>query len=178
MKYVGIILLVLVGYFIWHFVIQNKPIVIATSNSGKKVSGTLKLPIQANQLTIQIQNNEHNTVITGIKVSRDVHDSLGLSAPNGFHQEAMAFEDSDDTETKEYVKKFNAETVRYDGNYKIGPNQKAELIFPITNLDDLHGEIDFTYEHKLGFGGSISFFSVQLNPERKSSDEDNLTSNG
>ncbi len=178
MKYISIALVVLIGYFIWNFVIQNKPIVMTTTNPGPKVFGILKLPIQANQLIIEVQNNEHDTVITRIKISRDVYDSLGISAPDGFHQEVMVAEDSDDAETKEFVKSFNTETVQFVGKFKIEPNQKVELIFPATNLDDLHGEIDFTHEHKVGFGGSMSFFSVRLNPEGESSNEENLSSNG
>lgn len=167
MKYFAVIFLILVGYFIWNFVIQNKPIAIFTSNSSQNVFGNIKMPLKPNQLSIQIQNNEHDISITTIEISREIRDTLGLSAPNGFREEALKSEDDDDAELKTFVKQFNKENIRYVGNLNMKPNQKIELVFAINSLKSLQGKINFTYERKVGFGGSISYFSVQLNPDGK-----------
>lgn len=165
MKIIILIIVGFLGYFIWYFVIQNRPLIIMTTGSEQKVLGNIKLPIQPNLLAIQIHNNKYDNVITSIEIPRDIYTEFDLSAPKGFKHEALPLGKDNDPEMIKFVEDFNKKTIRYVGKLKLVPNQTTIIAFTAKNLIDIRGEIAFHYERKVGFGGSMSSLYVKLNPQ-------------
>jgi hypothetical protein len=164
MKIIGIILLVVIGYFIWRFTIRGDALVLLSTDSGKKVSAILNEVIPNQSLVIEIDNNDKQNFVTVISMPRELAESTGASPPEGFAVERMPLSEAErkDEETVEYVKNYNLQNVRWSGNFELTPNGLAELRIPVTSTTELAGRINFQYEAKVGFGGSISLFSVSL----------------
>lgn len=164
MKIIGIILLVAVGYFIWRFAIRGDALVLLGADTGKKVSASLKEVIPSQSLVIEIDNNDKQNFVTVISMPRELAESIGASPPEGFAVERMPLSEAEqrDEETVEYAKNYDLQTVRWSGNFELTPNGLTELRIPVTSTTELAGRINFQYEAKVGFGGSISFFSVSL----------------
>ena len=164
MKIIGIILLVVIGYFIWRFAIRGDAIVLLNAGSDKKVSAILKEVISNQALVIEIDNNDKKNIVTVISMPRELTKSTGASPPEGFAVESMPLIEfgMKDEEMAEYVKNYNLQNVRWSGNFELTTNGVTELRIPVTSTTELAGRINFQYEAKVGFGGSISFFSVSL----------------
>ena len=164
MKIIGIVLLVAVGYLIWRFVIRGDGLVLLSADTGKRVSANLKEVIPNQSLLIEIDNNDKPNFVTVISMPRELADSLGVKPPEGFAVETLPLTESEkeDEETVESAKNYDKETLRWSGNFELTPNGVTELRIPAERTADFSGRINFQYEAKAGFGGSISFFSVSL----------------
>jgi len=164
MKVVGIILLVAVAYFIWRFAIRGDALMLLSADAGKRVSASLKEVIPNQSLVIKIDNNDKPNFVTVISMPREMAEFLGASPPEGFAVEPMPLSEAEqkDKETAEYAKNYDLQTVRWSGNFELTPDGATELRIPVTSTTELAGRINFQYEAKVGFGGSISFFSVSL----------------
>jgi hypothetical protein len=164
MKIIGIILLVVVAYFVWRFAIRGDGLVLLSAGSDKKVSASLKEVIPNQALVIEIDNNNKQNFVTVTSMPRELAESTGGSPPEGFAVERMPPSEigQEDQEMVEYVKNYNLQNVRWSGNLELTPNGLTELRIPVTSTAELAGRINFQYEAKVGFGGSISFFSVSL----------------
>jgi len=164
MKILGIILLVVVGYFIWRFVIRGDGLVLLTADTGKRVSARLREIIPNQSLVIEIDNNDKANFITVISMPRELAESIGASPPDGFVVEPMPLTEAEqkDEETVEHAKNYDLQTARWSGNFQLTPDEVTELRIPVKSTANIAGRIDFQYEAKVGFGGSISFFSVSL----------------
>jgi hypothetical protein len=164
MKTIGIVLLVVVAYFIWRFAIRGDALVLLSADTGKKVSASLKDVIPDQSLVIEIDNNDKQNFVTVISMPRELAESMGANPPEGFTVEPMPLNESEkkDEETVEYAKNYDLQTVRWSGNVQLAPDDVTELRIPVNSTADLTGRINFQYEAKVGFGGSISFFSVSL----------------
>ena len=164
MKVVGIALLVMVAYFIWRFAIRGDALVLLGTETGKRVSASLKETKPNDSLVIEIDNNDKENFVTVISMPRDLAESMGASPPAGFKIERMPLSESEqsDEETVEYAKNYDLQTVRWSGNLQLVPDEVTELRIPVRSTADVAGRIDFQYESKVGFGGSISFFSLSL----------------
>jgi hypothetical protein len=167
MKYFILIAVIAIAYFIWHFVVQNNPIVIMMNDSGKRVSGNIIVPIIENKLKIEIDNNEHENFIKDIKIPRSLYNEFNIKVPDGFKESPLKHEKTDDQEMIDFVDEFNKDTVRFEGNFELLPDEITTMIFLIKDDSNLKGELTFGYEHKVGFGGSSSSFSVDLNPQEE-----------
>lgn len=164
MRIIGIILLFVVAYFIFRFAIRGDGFVLLSGDTGKRVSATLIKVIPNQSMVIEIDNNEKPNFVTVISMYRDLAESLDASPPDGFVVESMPLTEAEqkDEETVEYAKNYDLQTVRWSGNFELTPDDVTELRIPVKNTANIAGRIDFQYEAKVGFGGSISFFSVSL----------------
>lgn len=164
MKIIGIILLVMAAYFVWRFAVRGDALVLLSADTGKKVSARLKETIPNDSLVIEIDNNDKANFVTVISMPRDLAETMGASPPEGFKVERMPLSDSEqsDEETVEYAKNYDLQTVRWSGNLQLVPDEITELRIPMARTTGVAGRIDFQYESKVGFGGSISFFSLSL----------------
>ena len=164
MKIVGVAVLLLVGYFVWRFVVVGDALVLITSDSGQKVVANVKRVIPEQEILLEINNNDKENSITAISVSRQLVSRLGMSKPSGFREEPLPLTGSDreNRETVEFVENFNKENIRWIGSFALAPNTTAELAIPVTSASGLQGYIDFQYEARVGFGGFISSFRVDL----------------
>jgi hypothetical protein len=163
-KIIAVVFLVLVGYFAWRFVFQGDALVLLTPDSGQRVVAVVNRVIPDKELVIEIDNNSKENRITGISMPRQLVSRIGLSVPPGFEEQALPLtgEDRKDRELVEYVEKYNMDNIRWVGNRELTPNAVTEFTFPVTSANRLAGHIDFQYEAKVGFGGSISSFRVNL----------------
>ena len=164
MKIVGLILLVMVAYFAWRFVFLGDGLVVIGNDTGKRISARLTDVIPNEALVIVIDNNDRENSITEISMLRSLAENLGASPPDGFAAELLPLSDPEknDQEAVRFVDKFNADTLRWVGQFALTPNTPSELRIPANDTSSLSGRINFQYEAKVGFGGSISFFSVTL----------------
>ena len=164
MKMFGIILLVVVGYLIWRFAIRGDALVLFSADTGKRVSASLKEIIPNQSLVIEIDNNDKANFVTVISMPRVLAESMGASPPEGFAVEPMPLSEAErkDEETVEYAENYDLQTVRWSGNFQLTPDDVTEFKIPVNITAELAGRINFQYEAKVGFGGSISFFSVSL----------------
>lgn len=164
MKIVGLILLIIVAYFAWRFAFLGDGLVVIGNDTGKRISARLKDVIPNESLVIEIDNNDRENSITEISMPRSLAEILGASPPDGFTAELLPVSDSEknDQEAVRFVDKFNAETLRWVGQFALSPNIPSELRIPAKVTSNLSGRINFQYEAKVGFGGSISFFSLTL----------------
>jgi len=164
MKVVALVFLVLVGYFAWRFVFQGDGLVLLMPDSGQRVVAVVKRVVPDKELVIEINNNSKENRITEISMPRLLVSGIGLSVPPDFAEEALPLsgEDRKDRELVEYVEKYNMDNIRWVGNRELAPNAVTEFTFPVTSATRLAGYIDFQYEARVGFGGSISSFRVNL----------------
>ncbi len=164
MKIVGIAVLILVAYFVWRFVIRGDALVLVTPDAGGRVTAVVKRVVPDKEIVIEISNNSKANRITEISLSRAFAAQLGLSEPSGFRAETLPLSEGErkNREMAEYVEKYNKEEIRWVGNLALAPNAKTELVFPAKSASALTGEIRFQYEAKVGLGGSISWFRVNL----------------
>ena len=163
MKYILIGIGIFVLYFVWNFMIMNKPIVMMNTATSKRVSGKI-VEVKDKFISIEIDNNEYDNVITSVSMDRNVSKELGIESIDGLSEELMIVSEreKDDTEAIEWVKNYNKETIQWVGNLKLVPNQKTIIQIPIKNIKELHGRLSFNYERKVGFGGSMSSFYIDL----------------
>ena len=164
MKIVGLIVLIAIAYFVWRFAVGGDGLVLIGADTGKRVTASLKRIIPNESLVLEIDNNDKTNFITVISIPRQLAETLAVSPPEGFLVEPMPLSESErkDRETVEYAKEYDAQTLRWAGRFRLMPNELTELMIPARNTSDLSGRIDFQYEAKVGFGGSISFFSLSL----------------
>ena len=163
MKYVLIIIGLVALYFVWNFMIMNKPIVMINTFDNKRVNGKV-VEVKDNEIRIEIDNNEYDNVITRIEIDRNISKALEIGNINGFSEELMKVSEREknDAEAIEWVKNYNKDTTQWIGKLKLIPNQKTIIQIPVKNISDLHGKLYFNYERKVGFGGSMSSFYVNL----------------
>lgn len=167
MKVLGLIVLVIVTYLAWRFVIQGDALVLFTPDDGNRVSAAVKRLEPGKELLIEITNNNKENRITEISMLRSLASRLGVSEPQGFKVEALPLTEGDknNKETAEFVKEYNNNNLRWIGSFNLAPNSRTELAIPVTLMSLPSGSIDFQYEGKVGFGGSISFFQVSLSAQ-------------
>jgi hypothetical protein len=163
MKYIWMGISVFVLYFVWTFMIMNKPIVLMNTATSKRVSGKI-VEVKDKFISIEIDNNEYDNVITSVSMDRNISKELGIGTIDGLSEELMVVSEreKDNIEAIEWVKNYNKETIQWVGNLKLLPNQKTIIQIPIENIKDLHGRLSFDYERKVGFGGSMSSFYIDL----------------
>ena len=163
MKYILIGIGILVLYFVWNFMVMNKPIVMMNTSNSKRVSGKI-VEVKDNVIRIEIDNNEYDNVITRIKIDRNISKALEIGNIDGFSEELMKVSEREknDAEAIDWVKNYNKDTTQWIGKLKLIPNQKTIIQIPVKNISDLHGKLYFDYERKVGFGGSMSSFYVNL----------------
>jgi hypothetical protein len=168
MKVLGLIVLVIIAYLSWRFVIRGDALGLVEPNTGDRVSAVVKQINPGKELVIEVTNNNKEHRITEISMLRSLASQLDVSEPTGFKVEALPLteEDKKNKEMVEFVKEYNKENLRWVGSYKLAPISKTELAIPatVTSLPP-SGNIDFQYEGKVGFGGSISFFRVSLDSQ-------------
>lgn len=164
MKIIGVVALLLLAYFVWRFVVAGDPLVLVTPDTGDRVTAVVKRVVPGKALVIEIRNKNKDNRITQISMLRSVAQSLGVSEPSGFKVEGLPLTEDDrkSEETVDFVKQYNIEHLRWVGNLELVPNARTELAIPVTAMPPLNGIIDFQYEAKVGFGGSISFFRLDL----------------
>lgn len=167
MKVAGVAILLLVCYFVWRFVVAGDGLVLITSDTGRKVAGTVKRVIPEQEIILEVINNDREHSITEISLSRELVNRLGLSGPAGFREEPLSLTESErnNNEMVEFVEEFNRETVRWVGRLALEPNAVTELAVPATSASGLQGYMDIQYEARVGFGGSISSFRVHLSEQ-------------
>lgn len=168
MKFIGIIVLLVIAYLAWRFVVQGDALVLLTPDTGDRVSATVAQIEPGKELVIKVLNDNKENQITQISMLRSLASQLGVSEPPGFKVEALPLtkEDKKNKETVEFVKEYNKDNLRWVGSYKLAPNSATELAIPATFSSLPSGNIDFQYESKVGFGGSISFFRVSLDSKQ------------
>ncbi len=164
MKIISVVVLVIVAYFVWRFVVRGDGLVLITHDTGKGVTGVLKNVVPAKELLIEITNNGKERRITQISMPRSVASQLGLTEPSGFRVEELPLTEGEkkDKEMVAFVKQYNKDNLRWVGEFTLPAESKAELAIPAPAISPLAGSIDFQYEGKVGLGGSISHFRVNL----------------
>ena len=164
MKIIGVVVLVIVTYFVWRFVVRGDGLVLVTRDTGRGVNGHLKSVTPGKELLIEIANNGKERRITQISMPRSVALQLGLAAPAGFNAEELPLTEVErkDKEMVTFVKQYNIENLRWVGDVVLPAESKIEFAIPALAASPLAGSIDFQYEGKAGFGGSISHFRVNL----------------
>lgn len=169
MKIISVIVLVIVAYFVWRFVVRGDGLVLVTQDTGKSVSGLLKSVIPGKGLLIEIANNGKERRITQISVPRSVASQLGLAEPSEFRIEELPLTEGEkkNNEMVAFVNQYNKETLRWVGELTLPAESKTEFSIPASTVSPLAGSIDFQYEAKVGLGGSISQFRVDLAEQRQ-----------
>lgn len=164
MKIIGVVVLVIVAYFVWRFVVRGDGLVLVTRDTGKGVNGHLNKVTPGKELLIEITNNGKERRITQISMPRSVALQLGLAAPAGFSAEELPLTEAErkDKEMVAFVKQYNMATLRWVGDLVLPSQSKIEFAIPALAASPLAGSIDFQYEAKAGLGGSISQFRVNL----------------
>jgi hypothetical protein len=140
-------------------------IVFLSPAPTKRVTGVVKRLTPGKEIVIEIENDSKKNSVTEISLPRSLAAQLGVSVPSGFKEEALPLTEKEKTnkDSVEFAEKYNRGTLRWAGSFPLTPNGKSELIIPATgSFQNAKGQIDFRYEEKLGFGGSISFFRVKL----------------
>ena len=66
------VVLLLVGYFVWRFVVVGEPIVIMTKGGGKRVVATVKEVRPHSEIVIEIDNDSDKNRIEEISLSKDL----------------------------------------------------------------------------------------------------------
>lgn len=167
MKAIGIVLLVVIAYIVWRFVIRGDALVLLDSGGGKRVCASLTEIVPGEAIVVGIDNNEKNNFVTVISIPRDLASRLEVSPPEGFVEELLPLTEKEkkDKKSVQYAEKYNSETLRWAGRLDLEPNEITELRIPAKGTAQVSaGRIDFQYEAKVGLGGSISFFSLRLDP--------------
>jgi len=164
MKIIGILVLVLVAYFVWRFVVRGDGLVLITQDSGTHVSGTVKRVVPAKELVIEIINNGKERRVTQISMPKSVASQAGFSEPVDFKVEELPLTEDEkkDKETVAFVEQYNKENLRWVGDFTLPAESTTEFSIPASRISKASGSIDFQYESKAGPGGSISFFRVNL----------------
>lgn len=171
MKIVGLVILALIAYFVWRFVVRGDALVVITRDSGKKVTGAVTRVVPGKELVVEVDNPSKEIRITEISLARALVAGLGISAPEGFREEALPLtaREREDPESVAFVERFNREHVRWVGSHVVPQEGRAQLVFPIARAAEASGFIHFRYEARWGIGGSISSFRARLGspePER------------
>lgn len=164
MKYLAFVIIILIGFIVWRFVVRGDALFLLTANSGKQVTAKVKQVIPNTELIIEIDNNSREHHITEISMPRVLAMQLGVTKPIGFKEEVLPLTEEEriDKETVDFVKLYNKENIRWVGDFSLPPDAKIEITFPAADTSQLAGTIQFQYEAKLGFSGSIAFFRVDL----------------
>jgi hypothetical protein len=164
MKFLIVVGVILTAYFVWRFVIRGDAVVLMLPDAGKRVTATVKRVIPDKGIVIEVDNNAKENRVTEISLLRSLASELGVSAPSGFTEEPLplAEKEKNDKDAVEFVEKFNREKLRWVGNFPLAPNAKTDMVIPAKTATKLSGCIDFRYEAKLGLGGFISSFSVDI----------------
>lgn len=171
MKTIAIGVLLLVGFFVWRFVIMGDGLVFVGPASGQQVSAVVARVVPNQQIVLAVNNPDKEQSITDITVPRSVAAQLALSPPAGFAEEPLPLSaaEAKDKELVEFVEQFNRENVRWVGSHLLKPQAVSELVLPARKTESLSGTLQLEYARKVGFGGSISFFSVDLQAEEATS---------
>lgn len=164
MKILSVVVLVVFAYFVWRFVVRGDGLVLITHDTGKGVTGQVKSVIPGKELLIEITNNGKEQRITQVSMPRSVASKLGLGAPAAFRAEELPLTEREkkDKEMVTFVKQYNMENLRWVGDFVVPAESRIEFAIPASTVSPLAGSIDFQYEAKAGFGGSISQFRVNL----------------
>lgn len=104
------------------------------------------------------QDKPHN--VTEIQLPRELVQALGASPPSGFTDEPYVAGPKVGDEA--WVQKFNRETVRWVGQLALPAEQDVVLSIPVQQPRAGTGTIQFRYEHRSTFGGSIRFCELKL----------------
>ncbi len=162
----GVLLLLIAPalYLLWRSMQSGDSLSLSATAPGPRVTGRLKQMLPDRGLVIEITNNDRANRITQISVARSTASELGLSEPSGFHPEPLPLTEFDkrSMEMTEFVNTYNLENLRWVGNFHLPPETSIEMTIPAARGTLLAGTIDFQYEAKVGLGGSISFFHVDL----------------
>jgi hypothetical protein len=163
MKISMIVLVMVVGFVAWRL-LSGGGLILVTPASADRVTAVVKQVVPNKEIVIEINNNSKNNSVSEITLSRATAAQLGVSPPQGFQQEPLPLtkDEANNKETADFVAQFNQENLRWVGKFPLAPDAKSELVIPAKSTAQPTGRIHFQYEAKVGLGGSISSFSVNL----------------
>ena len=108
-------------------------------------------------IELELSGEDSEYRITDFSVSRDLAARLGMSSPTGFKEEPMPLEeDETDTETVEFVAKWNAENLQWVCDLVIAPGEPIVVRIPATDPLAASGPLSISYEQVSTLGGHWS----------------------
>ena len=163
MKRILGVMLVLACLGVWRFVTSGGGLMLVT-NSPQPVMTSLETIVPGKEIVIRAESRDGTHRLTVISLTRTMATQLGVSAPAGFHEEALPLtpDERRDTSAVADAAAYNRETLRWAGELTLLPNAPQLLVIPATAAMAIDGVISLQYEAKHRLGGSISFGRVSL----------------
>ena len=136
--------------------------IVFTSPVTSNLTATVVRDEDAHSLrcTLRFTGQDKPYSVTEIHLPREMVQALGASPPSGFTDEPYVAGPKVGDES--FVQKFNQETVRWVGQLVLPVEQDVVLTIPILHASASSGTIQFRYEHRGAFGGSIRFCVLKL----------------
>jgi hypothetical protein len=155
---------------------MNPALILTTTGPTPKVE--TKHEVQDTQIVISLKliNSETPRYITTLTIPSELHTAAGISKIEDFELKPWNVSDG---YTQEEADVENKKSMRYVGDLKLEPKKEYSLKIPIGNNENLNGSITGWFESKKSFGGSMSFFYVEIGMSpNKSSNSDAVNSAG
>lgn len=168
-----IIVIVVIGFVVYRI---NPALILTTTGPAPKVEANYE--IQNSQIVINLKliNSEIPRYVTTLTFPSELHTKAGISKIEDFEFKPWNVADG---YTQDEADVENKKSIRYVGDLKLEPNKDYSLKIPVGNSEKLNGSITGWFESKKSFGGSMSFFHVQIGmPPNKSSNSDAVNSAG
>jgi len=166
-----LVLVAVVVFLIWW---SRNPIVFVSNQDAVKLQArrlTDKEAETAIDLELSLTGSGDGYFLSTIEIPRQVAEAAGIQPPAGFHEQSMPLEQPQDTEDAEFVKKWNAENVRFVGRLDLKPGQRCLVSIPARDPRLVTGTLNLTYEWRGRYvGGSVRSAKVDLNPSSTADD--------
>ena len=160
LKLLGAVLLLFVAYVAWVLFRAGKDLGAQPVAEAEVMSDRISV-------SVSFPGADSGYRITQILLSREVADGLRVSAPDGFSLAPYTLADTGDMEREDarmWVSEANGRDVRWLGSRPLTPDAVTTIEFPIERDVRRAFDLRFQYERRLGLGGQISFFGVQVQP--------------
>ncbi|QDW66900.1 hypothetical protein [Luteimonas granuli] len=163
MKTIAALFLALLAYFAWRFVVMGDALALVVPDSGKRPSAVVASVVPDERIVLAVNNPDKEQSICEITLPRATAARLRLAPPAGFAEEPLPLGDhAGDPEMVEFVRTFNRENVRWVGHRLLAEQAVSEIAIPAGSTEAISGTLQVQYRRKIGLGGSISHFDVQL----------------
>ena len=148
---VGIIIVLVAALVIR---LSRGPIVFTASVTSKLTAIAVRdEAARSLRCTLRFTGQDKPYTVTEIHLPRELAQALGASPPSGFADEPYVAGPKVGDEA--WVQKFNRETVRWVGQLALPAEKDIVVSIPVQQARAGSGTIQFRYEHRSAFGGSI-----------------------
>jgi len=151
-----LIVLVVLGFVLYRL---NPMIAITTSGPVPSVKSDYTLTESSLVLTLLLENSDKPSTVTTLWVPESMYASAGFGEIDGFRHVPVTV---DDGYTQEAANQRNREVRNLVGAHLLEPEVPTEIVVPIRSASNLEGNITGLFESKGTFGGSTSYFRINI----------------